>query len=369
MIKTKYISNCTENDIDEIKIASLYFDKIEVINNVLLSIEPLPDDQQNAEKNIGIIKGITHFVTDEYQKHIELLVSENIVEIHSEINKNEDKLWNTIEKTTANLLASHSNFIFKEFNTKKDKKGRIISSTLQLTDEARRVHYDFIGPMEIGSKLDIDFLCKYYGSLLSSFLLHISNGDQCLTSSYILNNFLKNCINNKKIIELNDEIKSKEVNPSLIMNALKLAVPNISKFPFDEVLETREKAKSELLEFRNELEILQFNLQENYSLSEINFKSSEIVKYKLNPSLVDLKRKILDLNLSLPKIILDEFKDPKSYAPLLGSLVGGIPTYITAMLSVGLISISTAYDYILKRKDVNRNGLYYLISLENKFGK
>jgi hypothetical protein len=369
MINTKYISNCTTNDIDEIKIASLYFDKIEVISNVLYSIEPVPDDQQNEEKNIGVIKGITHFVTEEYQKHIEVLINEDIVEIQSGENKSEDKLWNTIDKTTENLLSSHPEFIFKESNIKKDVNGKTISSTLQLTNEARNIHYDFVGPLEIGSKLDIDFLYKYYGSLLSSFLLHISNGDQCLTSSDILNDFLRHCIKNEKLIELNNEIKTEEVNPSLIMNALKLAVPNISAFPFDEVLETREKAKSELLEFRNELETFQFNLQENYSLSEINFRSAEIVKHKLNPSLIDLKRKIEDLNLSLPKTILDEFKDPKSYTPLLGSFVGGIPAHITAMLSLGLISISTAYDYILKRKDVKRNGLYYLISLENKFGK
>ena len=153
------------------------------------------------------------------------------------------------------------------------------------------------------------------------------------------------------------------------MDALKLALPNISHFPFEEVLRVREKANSELLEFRNELETFQFNLQENYSLQEIHLKSSEIVKHKLNPKLIDLKSKIENLNLSVPKLVLDQFKDPKSYSPLIGSFFGGIPAHIATLLSLGLITFSTAYDYITKRNEIKKNGLYYLIKLDQSFGK
>lgn len=368
MIKTKYISNCTQNDIDEIKIAALYFDKIEIVDNVLYHVEPVPDNQQNEEKNIGVIKAITEFVTDNYKKHIELLEEEGIVDIVSGENKSEDELWDSIDKTTNGILSSELDIIFKETDIKFDKNGKKIGGQLRISDEAKIIHNEFIGPLEIGSAVNLDFIVKYYSSLLSSLLLHISRGEQCLTSSNILNKFLIYYSNSHKVNSLYKEIRQENVNPNLIMDAIKLAVPNISQFPFDEILETRNRANSELLHFRNELETFQFNLQENYTLSEINFKSNEIVKHKLNPSLVDLKRKIESMNLSLPKTVLDQFKDPKSYTPLLGTLFGGIPAHIATLLSIGIISVSTAYDYVLKRKEIKDNGLYYLIKLDEKFG-
>jgi hypothetical protein len=368
MIKTKYISNCTQNDIDEIKVAALYFDKIDIVNNVLYKIEPVPDSQQNAEKTIGVIKEITEFVTDDYKKNIDVLLTEGIAEVFSEEDRSEDELWDSVNKTTQNILSSELEIIFKETKIKTNKEGKKISSKLSLTDEAKSIHTEFVGPLKVGGTLDLNFLVKYYSSLLSSLLFHISKGEQCLTSSNILNDYLKYYSKNNQINELYKVIKHENINPNLIMDALKLAVPNISAFPFDEVLETREKANSELLEFRNELEKFQFILLENYSISEINFKSSEIVKYKLNPSLINLKKKIESLNLSLPLIVAEQFKDPKCYTPLLGSLLGGIPAHISALLSLGIISVSTAYDYILKRKEIKENGLYYLIKLNKKFG-
>jgi hypothetical protein len=152
------------------------------------------------------------------------------------------------------------------------------------------------------------------------------------------------------------------------MDAIKIAVPNISQFPLEDILETREKAKPELLRFRNELETFQFNLQEHYSLKELHFKSEQIVKHKLNPSLQDLKRKMEALNMKLPNNFLKEIKDPKSYVPLFGTLLGGIPAYIAVLLSLGVITLSTAYEYIISRKEIKTNGLYYLIKLKKQFG-
>ena len=234
--------------------------------------------------------------------------------------------------------------------------------------EAKIIHCEFIGDLDIGKIMDVGFVVNYYSSLLSSLLLNISKGEQCLTSSNILNNFLKYYANNYKANEQYTELTQENINPNLIFEALKIAVPNISAFPFDELLETREKTNSELLKFRSELETFQFNLQENYTLSEIQTKSSEIVKHKLNPSLIDLKRKIEGLHLSLPRMVFENFKDPRSYIPLIGTMFGGIPAHIATLLSLGVISGTTFLDYLKTRGDIKKNGLYYLIKLNKKFG-
>ncbi len=369
MIETKYISNCTQHDIDEIKIAALYFDKIDIVNNILYQIKPVQDEQQNEDKNLAVITGITEFVKDEYLNHIKLLTDEGIAVISSGEGIREDKLWSSINEVTNRILSEELQIIFKETNVKKDKFGNKISSSISLSEEADLIHREFVGVLNIGKTMDLAFMIKYYSTLLSTLLFNISKGEQCLTSSNILNNFLKYYTVNNKTNDQYTELTQENINSNLIMDALKIAVPNISAFPLEEVLETREKANSELLEFRSELATFQFNLQENYSLSEIHFKSSEIVKHKLNPSLIDLKRKIEDLHLSLPRIVIENFKDPKSYLPLVGIMFGGIPAHIAALLSLGVISSTTIWDYLKNRRDIKRNGLYYLIKLDNKFGK
>lgn len=40
MLHTFYISNCLEKNIDDIKIASLYFDKVIIRNNQLIQVKP-----------------------------------------------------------------------------------------------------------------------------------------------------------------------------------------------------------------------------------------------------------------------------------------------------------------------------------------
>ena len=92
--------------------------KIEIINNFLYHIEPVPKSGQNEEKNIGVIKDITEFITDDYKKHTELLVREGIVDIISGEDKSEDELWNTIDKTTNEILTSKVAILFKETEVK-----------------------------------------------------------------------------------------------------------------------------------------------------------------------------------------------------------------------------------------------------------
>jgi len=367
MLKTNYISNCTENNMDELKTAILFFDQINIIDNVLLQIEPQDQSKKVLDKgDIGVITGIQNFVTENYKEHIKILTEEGYVNIVSD-EKREDQLWNNIDTAVNSLMTEDINLLFEKFET--ETIGVEKRATYKFSDEVMQIHNEFIGPFEVGAKIDFGFIFKYYSSQLSSLLLHISKGEQCLTNSDILNRYLKHYAQNTDFKKLQQKLENDKIIPSLASNAIKLAVPNISLFPFDEVLETKIKAKDELMRFRDELETFQFNLLENYSYQEIHYRSEELIKYKLNPTLVDLKRKIENLNLSIPRKILDEFKDPKSYTPIIGSILGQIPTTIATLLSLGLISISTAYEYVTNRKEIKNNGLYYLIKLNDKFGK
>ena len=92
------------------------------------------------------------------------------------------------------------------------------------------------------------------------------------------------------------------------------------------------------------------------------------MKYKIAPQLSQLRRRLENLKLKLPYVVLEKFKDPKSYTPLIGTIFGGIPAQLAILLSMGTIALSTAYEYVLSRQEIKDNGLYYLISLDKKFG-
>jgi len=192
----------------------------------------------------------------------------------------------------------------------------------------------------------------------------------CITASEALNRFIMFYCSNEKIKKMQRELAKKySVAPQLAFEAIKISVPNITAFPFDEVLEIRGKSKDELLRFRNEMEAIQFDFQNNFDIDYISAHSEDFVKYKIKPAVDDLAKKINTLNLRLPLNILEKIKEPASYTPLVGTLFNAIPAHIAILLSFGIISISTAYDYVLSKKEIKDNGLFYLIKLNNFFDR
>jgi hypothetical protein len=158
MVTTKFISNCTVQNLDELKIGILYFDKIEIVNNVLYQVKPVPNEKQNKEKNIGVITGVTEFVTDGYKEKIDLLVEEGVVELISGEGKSEDRLWDSIDKITNEILSKETSIIFNESDVEFDSKGRKKRAKVALSKEAKQIHEEFIGPLGINRTLDLGFL-------------------------------------------------------------------------------------------------------------------------------------------------------------------------------------------------------------------
>jgi len=123
MLTTTYISNCTESDIDEIKIASLYFDKIDIVNNVLYTVQPDKEDEPLEAGGVGVITEVTNFVTETFLCHVELLLRENIVSIVTDETQNEDKLWQELNSIAFHILSSERDILFSEAAVPFDANG------------------------------------------------------------------------------------------------------------------------------------------------------------------------------------------------------------------------------------------------------
>lgn len=86
----------------------------------------------------------------------------------------------------------------------------------------------------------------------------------------------------------------------------------------------------------------------------------------IQPSLIELKNKIIKSKINVAQNFLDEIKDYKSYTPLICSLFIGIPKQIALLLSLGLIGVKMILKWKNENIDIKNNGLYYLYDLKRR---
>lgn len=365
MFKTKFVSNCLAENIEDVKIAALYFDQIDVVNQALYFIEPQDRNKPFEQGGIGIIKGIKEFVTPDFKNNLKLLEENNVLNVIEEEKKSD--LHKMIDEQTYRILDEAREFIYEESDIVFDETGRKTSVQVKISPEAIEIHNYFVNPIEMGKLVDFSFLLKYYSGLLSSLLFSMAIGDQTITSSTILNNYIKYNYKNNEIIESRTNMTEHcDISSKLAIEAIKVALPDVSSFSIEDILEMRFKLNDELLSFRDEMNRMQLELLSDLDLKFIHMHTNEVVNARIKPSIDELKRKLTNSKINVSQKLINELKDPKSYTPLLGTVFNQIPFHLATLMSAGIIGISSALDYIKSQKEIKDNGLYYLISL-NKY--
>lgn len=155
-------------------------------------------------------------------------------------------------------------------------------------------------------------------------------------------------------------------SPSWAYEAIRIGVPDDSKFSFEDILELRAQLRDELLGFRQVVADMHEELLDRYDPFYIVANAQNFVDKKITPPLAELNAKVRLAKRGILKKMFDEARDPRAYAPLVGTLFGGLPLHVTTMMSLGLISVSAAWDYANQLEELKTNGLYYLIELEAK---
>lgn len=363
-----YISNCQDVNLDEIKIALLFADKIKIYDDqdFVLTSKPIDKIKDNEEIDIesdGYLRD--RYITKEFRDHIKILTDEGIINIVKEFPElGSDELWSKLVEETRHLIKDNfHDVLFDKVGEYFMKDGEQYFNA-KLKQEAQAV-YDSIIPNH-------NFIFYYYRRLLTIIIRDSFTGSPCLTSSSITNDFLKIYYSKKhENSETQRFIQENSLNPQIAFDVLKINLPNISKLSFEDILELKEKSKPELQRFSFELEKLQFSLQSEYSMDFINTNARDIVKYKVQPSIEELMKKINSGDFKFLRTLLAEIKDPKSYAPLLTTAFGNVPSHIAMLCSAGFVTISTMLDLIEKRKQNNElkeNGFYFMLDLKNRIG-
>ena len=380
MDKIKFISHNAFSGINDLKTACLYFDHIEVANHfrpyILGEVNAKAEKHKNGKYYMpGKLHIEEHFIDADYKGHISPLIDAGLVSLKYEPYMTEevvDKSKNYVAvgdpslNLNSFLLMSYKRF-FSEVHEEmgEDELGnKTISFKGPLLTETASV----IGTLKGASKdTDMNFIYKYYGHLLSALLRNLDAGEKVISTSKILDHLLIDYYNNDDFQETRVKL-GKELNlePSIAFDAIRFALPNVSTLSMEDVLDIRDKLHSELESFRHYCKQLQLEFETaGVDSKYLRAKSTEIVAAKINPAVEDLSKKLKGLNLSIPLNLLKELKDPKSYSPLLLSFTNNISNTYAILISLGLMTFSTAVDYYRSKKEIKNNGIYYLLKLKN----
>jgi hypothetical protein len=371
MNEITFFSTCNNDAVNALKILSLYFEKIEVIGNVLYQIEPDNKSKGTMEQgDVGTVVGVTEFVDNTFIKKVKPLLDENILKILEEdfVEKHFDKKHREeIENNVFELLEEKPELIIKTSNIEFDEAtGKKKTAWIAFADnEVKKVHEKHIGKIGLGKIINLGFIYKYYSTLLTDLFTMLSLGNVPISNSNIITSYLNYTYNNKRFDEFSKYIKkTANITPQIAQNIFELTLFDVSKFTFEEILEIKYKLRDELERFRTDLSLITHNIQNEYEDTTIVNNLKEIVKSRILPSVNELEDKIKNSRIQLLVRLFEALKNPTAYVPFLGTTFHMIPVQLAFFLSLGLISFDTAIEYIAERKQLTNNGLYYLIKLK-----
>lgn len=370
MLTTRFVSNCTADQVDDLKIAALYFDVVEVVGSNLYQVK-LDEPTQGPVRpgQTGIVTGVIDLISDEFREHASVLEDEGLLRYVDGDKLIEEQIAEGIQQATERIFYESIGLLWEESNITHDAEGNRYVDITFADPEVERVHEQFVAPIRLGGRFDTRFVARYYAVLLTALLGSVATGDECVTSSVVLNRFVKAFVESERLAIPRQQLKRDlGTSPSWAYEAIRVNLPDVSKLSFDDVLAVRHELNDELLSFRHEMADIHEGLLDRYEPLYIAANAQDFVERKITPALEDLNGKIRHARTGVLKKLFDELRNPMAYTPLIGTFFDKIPLHMATMASLGLIGISTAWDHVRNMDQIRNNGLYYLIDLRNKAG-
>lgn len=279
MKTVNYISHMLEENVEDIKALALYFDQINIIEQRHIHILAPKKNAKNVKKNSKIFiesKVIsTNDYTDErFLLHLKDFEQKKIIKYLIDADSGGTSPQPGIQSISSDmqindLVLFHSELVGKKRNKKQytDEKGRnILSYDLDLNAEASHLTEKLFTDSDNTNKL-----MAYYARVFKTFVNYYERGEDVLTTSKYINDLFKEINKTDRFKETQTAFKNEfNVTPSFVLEAIKLGLPNLGKFPPEEILRFKENSKDELLEFQTKLETLTFDLLSQYDFIYIN---------------------------------------------------------------------------------------------------
>lgn len=360
MLIGKYVSNCLSNNIDDIKYAALYYDKIEILDNIVYTLTK-PDSD-----GISSVRGIHDCVDDSFKVHLKMLEREGIVK-YNILEENRFTLLdnkNDIISPIDAELRHNCNLLMRSVgNRLYEITQRDGNASARISKEVLDIHEVFINKIEVGAQLDFEFIYTYYENLIYYIIKYMYEGANVITTSKIVDQYFGEYYL-KGLSEIGD-IK-KPIGKDLAVMTIKYFVPDVSSLSFEDILEIRYRANDELLEYRSYMDEMNKNMVDKCESAEIYDYANNYIEKQIQPSVRNLQRKISSSNIRVVQTFLDELKDVNSYIPIIGSILTKLPMQFSILATAGLISARTIMKMKEEQYELKNNGLYYLYDLKRK---
>jgi hypothetical protein len=348
MREVYYNSDVTPKADNEIKLLLLYYDKINIVSDAIYS----PKFRQSEGKVEFDGVETIEFISQTFRSDYKLLIDENLIAITSTKESEEDMYVKLFNDRMREVLKAKEDFIFPWHPEKKGTK--------VITEEVYYVMRHVFG-YEYGQPVDTGFIWHYYSYKLKWFIKLLMEGENCISSSNNLNalfsRFIAECVKSNKNLGL------KGYSKSLALDALKISLPNPDILSIEDILELKLKLKDELALFYQTINAIEIKHKElfNTHLSEREYES--VFFTEVQQPLNDLKNKMKNLNSKTFRGFVDKLQNPKTYVPLIGTVVASMPINYMLLSSLGLITGMSYLEYQEEKREIKANGLYFLLKL------
>jgi hypothetical protein len=342
-------SNITPKSSNELKLLSLYYDKINVVNDAVYSPKFETIDGEFKFTGVEDLQFIPKSFTTDYK----LLIDENIISITEKDENQKGEKDNEFASEISKIVNSNQDIIFPKHPTEKD--GRII--TEEVYDVMKNM-WDF----EWGKPIERDLVWWYYSIKLQWFLKLLINGENCLSSSDNLNTLFISFIN--EYTKSNSNLGVKGYSKSLALDALKISLPNPDSLSFEDILEMKLKLKDELGLFYQTINSIEVKNKQLFDSDIQNNEYQSIFHNEIQKPLSDLEIKMKNLNSKTFRGFIDKMQNPKSYVPLVGTVVASMPIQYGILCSLGINAGQSYLEYKEEKREVSNNGLYFLLKVK-----
>lgn len=149
---------------------------------------------------------------------------------------------------------------------------------------------------------------------------------------------------------------------SLVMKTLNISLPNIGNITAEKVIEIRSACRVSLDHFRVYMQKLRHTIQYSPWSPDVEMELTKIIDTEITPAIFELKNKLQSNKKELGLQIAGDFAKI-SPLPLLATIATGCPIGIVLAASAGIVALKDYAEYLHKRGELQKNGLFYLLDL------
>jgi len=342
-----YNANITPESLNELKLLALYYDKISIVNDAIYS----PKFERSKGKLQFIETEEFQFIPKSFRYDYKLLIDQNIISVTKRNEAEPDEYERRFSGKISNLLNSNYDLIFPKDPLNDDSR--------IFTEEVYNIVQHVLGVDGTSEgPINIEFLWWYYAFKLKWFIKLLMEGKNCLTNSENLASLFSAFISESNNLKINGSLRS------IAFDALKLNLPNPDVLSFEDILELKFQLRDELSLFYQTINSIEVR---NKQLFDHEIKENEYQRIffdEIQKPIIELENKMKNLRSKTFRNFVDKMKDPKTYIPLVGTVVASVQVQYMFLASAGLATGISYLEYQEEKRNITSNGLYFLLKLK-----